>query len=112
MRTHPLNLASMLSDTHAHMLYLYTCDANENIKTQENILKSCRMTCFCAFISTQTPRLMLPGVFNLFDDDREAVLIGGLMVVKGYGSPPSLAPGQGGGSGWLTVRKYHLGVSW
>lgn len=39
------------------------------------------------------------------------VLIGRLMVTEGYGSPPSLAPGQDGGSGWLIVRKYHLGVA-
>lgn len=31
------------------------------------------------------------------------------MASKGYGSPPSLAPEQALGSGWLTVRKYHLG---
>lgn len=37
--------------------------------------------------------------------------MGGLTVTKGYGSPPSLAPGQHDGSGWLTVRKCHLGVA-
>lgn len=38
-------------------------------------------------------------------------VIGGLMVVEGYGSPPSLVRGQDDGSGWLTVRKYNLGVT-
>lgn len=38
-------------------------------------------------------------------------VIGRLMASKGYGSPPSLAPGQDDGSGWLTVRKYYLGVA-
>lgn len=38
-------------------------------------------------------------------------VIGGLMASEGYGSPPSLALGQDDGSGWLTVRKYHLGVA-
>jgi len=33
------------------------------------------------------------------------------MVTKGYGSPPPLVLGQGNGSGWLTVRKHHLGLT-
>lgn len=39
------------------------------------------------------------------------LFIGWLMGTKGYGSPPSLAPGQSCRSGWLTVRKHHLGVA-
>lgn len=39
------------------------------------------------------------------------LFIGRLMVTKDYGSPPSLAPGQSCRSGWLTVRKHHLGVA-
>lgn len=52
--------------------------------------------------------------FNLFrwgEAVAGSMLIGRLMVTEGYGSPPSLAPGQDDGSGWLTVRKYHLGVA-
>lgn len=65
--------------------------------------------CTKSFINTQTPRLF----FFLWGGGRgkSYMLIDGLMVTKGYGSPPSLALGQNCGSGWLTVRKHHLGVS-
>lgn len=42
---------------------------------------------------------------------RQVCVIGGLMAAKRYGSPPLLAPGQNDGSGWLAVRKHHLGVT-
>lgn len=69
------------------------------------------MTHFCTktCITAQTPRLTL-----IFFGKRQwhvFLLIGRLMVTKGYGSPPSLAPGQNYGSGWLTVRKHHLGMA-
>lgn len=38
-------------------------------------------------------------------------VIGRLMASQGHGSPPSLVQGQDDGSGWLTVRKYYLGVA-
>lgn len=77
----------------------------------------CFFTKYC--INTQTPRLMLTCFsfllflkpFLVWRGSGKLCAIGRLMVTKGYGSPPSLAPGEGDGSGWLTVRKYHLAVA-
>lgn len=90
--------------------YIYICDANENIKTQE----SGWVTCFCIknlhqYADTRVDVTLSFFFFYFFSG--EVCVIGELMVTEGYGSPPSLALGQDDGSGWLTVRKYHLGMA-
>lgn len=95
--------------------YIYICDANKKTLKLKRTFKELLDDAFLHkdlhhYTDTKAD---FDFFFNLFGKRQWHVflLIGRLMVTKGYGSPPSLAPGQNYSSGWLTVRKHHLGVA-
>lgn len=105
MHTHhsPLN---GVRPTRPRAVLMYGVNENTQKKTFKELLND-------VFLQDLHPIMTLAAIF-IFSVERscsKSCVIGRLMVCKGCGSPPSLAPPQDDGSGWLTVRKSHLGVA-
>lgn len=108
----PFNICARISSQfsihavrHIHpTFYIYIWDANKTWLGDVVLYKRHQGWCYLEFF-------FIFEFFFIYFISGEVCVIGELMVTQGYGSPPSLAQGQDDGSGWLTVRKYHLGVA-